>query len=234
MDQRQELARALAAAPVQRREFPVGFFGMPAAGQASVGNQDSGFRELDTTDPLARMLLRGGVGQTVDDTRRMWSQATDAAGWGAQLSPVRGVPLYKGQGASTGLNFRLREGRPLTADDRAIMEELEALMRPMDQQKVLWRGVSSGPYARAQPGDVLTDPGFMSTATDQSQARIFARPYPEAAIIGFRAPKGTVAADLSRFGESEVVLPRNQPWMVEEVLRRPDLPLPIVRMVAPQ
>lgn len=55
-----------------------------------------GFRELDTRDPTARMALRAGVGQTVDDTARMYRQATDAAGWGGTMAAGRGIRAFHG------------------------------------------------------------------------------------------------------------------------------------------
>jgi len=84
--QRQALAQALmapAAAPVQRREFAVDPAQRVAPGQASVGNATQHFSPLDTVDPLARLLMRRGQGQTVDDTRRLYRAAIDAAGFAA-------------------------------------------------------------------------------------------------------------------------------------------------------
>lgn len=71
----------VAAAPIARREFPLAPFVMVPPGQASVGMPSDGFRELDTVDPIARMMMRSGVGRTVDDIARLYGLATGALGF---------------------------------------------------------------------------------------------------------------------------------------------------------
>lgn len=84
----EELA-APAASPVQRREFAVDRAQRVAPGQASVGNASQHFAELDTVDPTARMALGMGLGQTMPETARMYSQATDAAGFSGGTRLIR-------------------------------------------------------------------------------------------------------------------------------------------------
>jgi hypothetical protein len=96
-DQRQMLARAIAAAPVQRRDFSFTPGAMPQPGQASVGMPGSGFRELDTRDPTARMMLAAGIGQTVQDTGRLYGLAETAAGGsGGITQAARGIRAFHG------------------------------------------------------------------------------------------------------------------------------------------
>lgn len=116
---------ALAAAPVARREFAVAPEPAIPPGAVVVQNQGAGFAGLDTRDPIARMMLRSGIGQTVQDTSRLYRLATDAAGWGATLVGTRAssAGLTGGNAAWDRLREAEKRSQPHLTTDAATWRE---------------------------------------------------------------------------------------------------------------
>lgn len=83
---------ALAAAPVARREFAVAPEPAIPPGAVVVQNQGAGFAGLDTRDPIARMMLRSGIGQTEAQTSRLWDLASQATNFAGGIRAFHGSP----------------------------------------------------------------------------------------------------------------------------------------------
>lgn len=128
---------------------------------------------------------------------------------------------YKAHDLSREMNWKLREGLPLPEDMQAVAASLDAGMG-QHGYGTLWRGVASGPYARAQVGEVVTDPAYMSFSTSREQANTFGSgPWGEPALIALRKADKVPAyqfpdGDLER----ELVVGRNTPMRVVDRLER--------------
>jgi hypothetical protein len=154
------------------------------------------------------------------------------------LSGATGAMKYGQHSPSLDLNYALREGTPLKPDQEEMVKALDASMDEHGYGS-LYRGVRSGPYAFAKPGDIISDPAFMSFSVDRDQAGVFAMGDPRAgpAIIHLqRAHKVPGYMGLRDTGESEVVLPRNTPLQVIEIRpgdsRAGGAPIVVVRPVS--
>jgi hypothetical protein len=154
------------------------------------------------------------------------------------LSGATGAMKYGQHSPSLDLNYALREGTPLKPDQEEMVKALDASMGEHGYGS-LYRGVRSGPYAFAKPGDIISDPAFMSFSVDRDQAGVFAMGDPRAgpAIIHLqRAHKVPGYMGLRDTGESEIVLPRNTPLQVIEVRpgdsRAGGAPIVVVRPVS--
>jgi hypothetical protein len=129
---------------------------------------------------------------------------------------------YHGTGASKDLNYRLRDNLELKDADHETAKELDAMIAPLDQDMVLWRGVGSGPFAKAKIGDMIRDAGYVSTSTSVDQARVFTSVMGgEPAMLRISIKKGTPVIDLQEWkGENEIVIPRGAMFRVDEIIER--------------
>lgn len=133
-----------------------------------------------------------------------------------ETAPLR----YHGTQASQDLNYRLRDNLKLKDDDHAAIKELDAMIAPLDQDMVLWRGVKSG-FSAVKVGATIRDAGYVSASTSVDQAKVFALG-DGAAILRISVKKGTPVIDLRAWeGENEIVIPRGSRYKVDEVIERP-------------
>lgn len=134
----------------------------------------------------------------------------------SEAAPLR----YHGTQASHDLNYRLRDNLKLKDDDHAAIKELDAMIAPLDQDMVLWRGVKSG-FSAVKVGATIRDAGYVSASTSVDQAKVFALG-DGAAMLRISVKKGTPVIDLRAWeGENEIVIPRGAVFRVDEIIERP-------------
>lgn len=117
------------------------------------------------------------------------------------MSPADAVALYhKGDFNSGDANRFLWEGRvdELTPDQQSYVAGLDSAMVPRTEPVVLYRGkdynYGSQPAQTFKVGDVISQPGFVSTSKRRATAVDFARASPRA---GTKMDKGGVLFEIT-------------------------------------
>lgn len=206
-----DLTQAVDARKRQYGNLAMGLLSDPGATLAQLSAQDMDRRRQDQSWV--------GASQSVMPEVR---DAAQQRGMGAALNMggLLGITKYQGGDVASKLNFRLREGLP-AGDAQPAMDEVMQMMRPLERPHTLWRGVKSGPFAGAKVGDVISDPGFVSTSDSFGTASGFANKVtPDAAVLRIKAPPGTPHAYLPE--ESEYLLPPNLSYKVVDKIKKQD------------
>lgn len=115
------------------------------------------------------------------------------------------------------INKDARAGN-ITDEVRRLDEEIAETVLPEDV--ILHRGVRDSKWADVSAGDVIDEPGFLSTSGSEQVAESFATRFEEEggkrSVLSIEVPAGTPAAWVSNY-EEEVLLGRNHTLEVTDV-----------------
>jgi hypothetical protein len=221
--------RAVSLAQLGARGFTTGLLGAPVDIANTMLGGVGGERPVMGGEWIGQKLQ--GMGLLSPPAQDTAGSATEFAGGllnpggavkggAAALAAIPKLAKYQGGDVASTLNHRLREGLPL-GDTQGAADEALHRMRPLESQKVLWRGVKSGPFAGAKVGDTIPDKGFVSTSERSDVAANFAnRVTQDAALLRIHAPKGTPHAYLPE--EAEHLLPPGLSYRVVDKNRKSD------------
>ncbi len=182
----------------------------------------SAIREVGAPMPTDKPFKGGEIGERVVDGARQFNSKGAAADWAkrtglsddgaGERSPTSRdtTPLGKYIHASSVANTPLRGGQ-----ESDVTKGLDAIMKPVPDTVTTYRGVRSGPLSKAKVGDVIDEPGFMSTSLSANTAEGFATrrkqdqspSADERRILMFDVPKGTPAVWASDH-EAELLIGR--------------------------
>lgn len=131
----------------------------------------------------------------------------------ASVEERQAVGTYRGPGAA--INNCIRQNR-IHLDYKPTIDNLDALLKRAKLEKSIkvYRGFRANGQEvlkKMKPGDIFSDPGFMSTSLDPCIAFNFSPPE-DKRIMRITLPKGSYAvhgAAAGSPGEFEVILPRN-------------------------
>jgi hypothetical protein len=153
------------------------------------------------------------------------------------MDPAKAVKLYAKGDAHSGVNRALWNGKALTPAQEEHAKGLDAAMAPSTSDRVLYRGVDhyygDVPRPDLKPGDVVPQPGFVSTSRNRSTGMQFANTAPSrrkgGVLYEITAPAGTPAIDMPGGGrkkgihnnEEETLLPRGGHLVIDSV-SKPD------------
>ena len=146
--------------------------------------------------------------QEARDTNGKWIESgvaerlTTLAGARPAANDVEQASLNKWKGDGFGpMNDELRNKSHDTADTLNVKSWLSRAALPADT--VLWRGISGWSafgykMMHTTPGDVVTDPGFMSSTPSEVRAKTWAGESPVDLVLKINAKKGQKAALVAR------------------------------------
>lgn len=127
------------------------------------------------------------------------------------------------------INSALRKGKslkPKEAEQVALMDSaIKKQTLPADTE--LWRGVSYGtPYAKAKPGDIITEDSYVSTSKSKWTAETHYR-NEDGPLLKIMARKGQHAFDFTphETAGQEVVLPRGTKLKIVSIDKSGDYPV---------
>lgn len=190
------------------------------------------------TQKRPRKAKADKVEPAVEPTTSELRPPGETEGVAADLSGDERIALVEwtgdGQMGSQGysnVNDYLRDATPMGPRLlRMVKDTIDGLdsaiqkASPLDEDRVLYRAYSTPPEIKA--GDVLDNPGFMSTTTERSTAETWAGTHGD--VYEIHVPAGTRALningsipDVSRFKkEREFLLGRNQKLVIDKVTPR--------------
>lgn len=121
------------------------------------------------------------------------------------------------------INDQLRSGEDPTGDEKATMDTIDQALAgsTANQDLVTYRGIPDGSLGDLQPGDVITDQGYVSTSMLQATGEYFAQP--GGTLVEVHIPAGSNALSMdnagigNNLGESEVLLPHGSSFEVQSV-----------------
>ena len=180
--------------------------------------------EIDLkTLPKVEPTLKGQkIRDALEQPKELFSQAERTA--------IRDYTGAKKLDIAEQLNRALRSG---SSGDRwkNVRDGLDAAFRrvkPLEEPAVVYRGAKIKFLNRLKPGNVITDPGYVSTSPSKAVAEKFVGF--DGALMEVVAPRGTKFLDIneaagSAYGfERETLLPRGTRFVVESIKKNPKKP----------